>query len=88
MKLKYMFDAVDMGEEIIAVPIGDDAEKIHGVVKLNKSGHEIMEMLKEDISIDEIVEKLASKYENDKDELKDDVVHIVNILKNAGIIEE
>lgn len=88
MKLKYNFDTVDMGDEIIAVPVGDDAEKIHGVVKLNKSGLEIMELLKEVISIDEIVEKLSSKYDNDRDEIKEDVIHIIDILKKAGIIDE
>lgn len=88
MKLKYIFDAVDMGEEIIAVPVGDDAEKIHGVLKLNKSGQEILELLKNDITIDQIVEKLALKYDNTREELQEHAMSEIKILKDAGLIDE
>ena len=36
MKLKYTFEAVDMGDEIIFVPVGDKASEVHGVLKLSK----------------------------------------------------
>jgi hypothetical protein len=87
MKLKYSFDAVDMGEETIAVPVGDGADQMHGVVKLNKSGCEIMDLLKEEITIDDIVNNLAAKYDNSKEELKKYVLHVVEELRKAGILE-
>lgn len=87
MKLKYTFDAVDMGDETIAVPVGEGADQMHGVVKLNKSGYEIMEMLQEDKTVEDIVDILATKYDNSKEDLKSHVLTVVEVLKNAGIVE-
>ena len=87
MKLKYSFDAVNMGDEIISVPVGEGADQLHGVIKLNQSGHEILELLKEEITEDAIVDILASKYDNKKEDIRDYVKHIIDILYNEGIIE-
>ncbi len=88
MKLKCVFDTVNMGEEIIAVPVGDSANQIHGVVKLNEAGKEIMELLKEDISEENIVAILASKYDNGLDYLKERVHQVIKVFRDAGILEE
>ena len=88
MKLKYTFDAVEMGDEIVAVPVGDGADQMHGVVKLNKSGKEIIDLLKNDISKEDIVDILAEKYDNKKEELSNHVSHVIDVLRNAGVIDE
>ena len=87
MKLKYVFDTVDMGDEIVLVPVGEGAEQIHGVIKLNKSGLEIMELLKNDITAEEIVDLLASKYQNNKQNLEKYVMDVIDVLKNNGLID-
>ena len=53
MRLKYHFEFTDVENEIIAVPVGEGANDIHGVLKLNPTGKEIMELvyLEEDILI-------------------------------------
>ena len=88
MKLKYRFDAVHMGDEIISVPVGDGAVRVHGVIRLYNAGFEIMELLKNDITADGIVRVLASKYDNGREELAGYVSRAVLALKNAGLIEE
>lgn len=88
MKLKYAFDAVNMGDEIVSVPVGKGADQIHGIVKMNKSGQEIMDLLKEDTTVEKIVDILSERYDNDRENLKSDVLRIVDALRNAGIIEE
>ena len=88
MKLKYHFDAVDMGDEIIAVPVGDGAEQIQGVLRLNHSGNEIMELLKEEITEDQIIHILAAQYVNSTDELTGYVEGAIKTLAGAGLIEE
>ena len=35
--LKYELDMIDMGDKVIAVPVGDGSDDIPGVFKLNKS---------------------------------------------------
>ena len=88
MRLKYTFEMVDMGEEIICVPVGEGAAQVHGVLKLNKEGQEIMELLKEETDEKKIVDTLAAKYENDRNILIEYVRNIVESLQNAGLITE
>ena len=66
MKLKYTFEMVDMGEEIICVPVGEGADQVHGVLKLNAEGREILDFLKEETTEKAIVDALAAKYENER----------------------
>ena len=47
MKLNYTFEFVDLDDEIIMVPIGANAEQVHGVLKVNKTGQEIISLLAE-----------------------------------------
>ena len=86
MKLVVNFDTVDMGDEIVAVPVGDGSEKIHGVLKLNKSGAEILEYLKSGSSEEEIVEKLSKKYDNGRASLASDVHEAIESLEKAGLL--
>lgn len=86
MKLITRFESVDMGDEIIAVPVGEGSEKIHGVLKLNRAGVEILDFLVKDISEDEIVEALCKKYDNDRTSLENDVHEAITNLKIAGLL--
>ena len=88
MKLKYTFETVDMVDEIIAVPVGDGAEKVHGVVKLDKSALEIFECLYQDTSIEMIVNYLASKYDDTPEVLTEYVGKTIDTLRRADLIDE
>lgn len=88
MKLRYVFENVDMGNEIISVPVGDGANNVHGVIKLNKEGKEILELLKEDITEQQIVKKLTEKYENDSATLEKWVSNVIKTLRAANLLEE
>lgn len=87
MKLKYTFEAVDMGDEIIFVPVGDKASEVHGVLKLNAEGKEVVEALKEETTEEKIVQMLAQKYNNDPTELTQYVRNVIDILKKENLLE-
>lgn len=87
MKLKYNFETVDMGDEIICVPVGVGAEEVHGVLKLNKSGEKILDLLKEETNIDRIAKKITGAYDNDPNEIYDYVRNTVDTLRKIGLIE-
>ena len=88
MKLKYTFESVDMGDEIISVPVGEGALKVQGVLKLNAEGREILDMLKADTTEKQIVDALEAKYENDRAMLVRYVGDALRSLRDAGLIEE
>ena len=87
MKLKYSFESVEMGDETIFVPVGEGADQVNGVVKLNKEGLEIVNLLKNSITKAEIVEILSAKYENDQQTLSKWVDRVVDALSVAGLID-
>lgn len=87
MKLKYIFETVDMGDEFIAVPVGDNAEQIHGVLKLNKAGNEILSLLNNDTTEEQIVELLSEKYENNNKELTAYVNKFIRFLQDNDMLE-
>ena len=88
MKLKHTYADVDMGDGIIMVPVGKNADQVHGVLKLNKEGQEILHLLKTDTTESEIAAKLAEKYENDGEALQGYVHNAVETLRKNGLIEE
>lgn len=88
MKLKCTFDFVDMGDEIIAVPIGPNSDEIGGVFKLNKEGMEILKLLNDGLSREEVIDHLSSTYDNNRTELENYVDKTIGIFQQAGILIE
>lgn len=88
MKLKHIFEYVEMGEEIIAVPVSSKNDSLHGVVKLNYEGSEILKLLEKDTTEEEIVDVLALKYENDRETLREYVRSYIEKLREEDLIEE
>lgn len=87
MKLKYIFESVDMGDEIILVPVGEGANHVQGILKMNKEGLEIVKLLKTEISENQIVDLLSKKYVNDKETLLEYVHTVIKELTQAGVLE-
>lgn len=87
MKLKYTFESIDIGDEIVLVPVGENADKVKGIVKVNSEGLEIVELLKGDITKNQIVEILSQKYENDRYTLSEWVNTVIDKLLAADLIE-
>lgn len=87
MKLKYTFETVNMGDEIILVPVGENASEVHGVIKLNAEGKEIVDVLQNDTSEEFIIQMLMGKYSNDPDEIKKYVKDVIGILQKEDLLE-
>ena len=87
MKLKYEFTIMDMGDEYAAVPVGDDAEKFHGMLKLNKESANILEQLKEDTDSMTIHNYLKNKYpDSTDDEIEDILANFLGKLVKEGLL--
>ena len=88
MKLTHVFETVEMGDEIVAVPVDNSSDTLHGVLKLNKEGLEIFDMLKQEITEEEIVKRLSDKYENDQKALEDMVQSFIKTLKDNNLLSD
>ena len=88
MRLKHSFEIVDVGDEIIAVPVGDSAAKMHAVLKFNKTGREVFALMQEPTTEKEIVNTLSEKYPNQLESLTTYVHTFVQHFRDWGLIEE
>lgn len=88
MKLKYIFVTNKVADKIVAVAVGEDAEKFNGFIKMNETGAYIFNMLKKDVTEDEIVAALEKEYEGvTKEELRNTVKEFIARLKESDVIE-
>ena len=88
MKLKYEFVVNQVADQMVAVPVGDGLENFSGFVKMNDIGAEIFEILKNDVTVDEIVEEMLKKHpEATKEEALETVTEFTDNLISAGLTE-
>ncbi len=88
MKLKYDFESVDMGDEIVLVPVGKNASEVCGIIKLDAAGKEIFDLLVLYGEEDEVVRVLAGKYENNREALRAYVGKVTAMLRDNRLIED
>ncbi|MDO4804036.1 MAG: PqqD family protein [Lachnospiraceae bacterium] len=87
MRLKYEFTMMDMGGEIVAVPTGDNASELHGILKLNDVAQDILEQLSEDTTPEEVHAYLKEKYEDSTDqEIGEALTDFLNQLIREGLL--
>ena len=88
MKLKYNFVLNPVADKIVAVAVGDDLNQFNGFIKMNDTGAEIFEILKNDVELDEVIKLMLEKHpESNLEEATEVVTEFVNQLKEAGVVE-
>ncbi len=89
MKLKFEFVVNDIADQKVAVAVGEGLEEFNGFLKMNDTGASILEKLKNDITMDELISAMAKEYPEETNETVTDCVkEFVGKLTDAGLIEE
>ena len=87
MKLNSKFFTHETNGEHYMVSTGDTEFK--GIVKNNDTASFIIECLKENTTVNDIVDKILDEYDiDDKKTVEKDVKDIIDKLRNIGAIEE
>ena len=87
MKLKYNFIVNEVAGKMVAVAVGDDLNEFNGFVKMNDIGAEIFDILKNDVTMEEIIKLMLEKHPDaTEEEAKETVEGFVAKLKEEGII--
>ena len=88
MKLKYTFVINEVADQMVAVPVGDDLAGFNGFLKVNDIGAEILEILKNDLTVEEIAAKMLEKHpESNMEEALETVKEFTAKLIENGIVE-
>ena len=87
MHLKNHFESMAMRDKLVAVPVGDDVE-FNGALKLNKTAAAIFELLKNDVSEEQIVDALSKRFDAPRERLADDVRNTISEFRKRGMLAE
>lgn len=85
MKLKKEFVTHELGEEQIMVSASGT---FNGFLKSNKTAAYIVELLKNEITKEEIVSKMLEKFDAPEEVISKDVEKILEVLRKVGALDE
>lgn len=86
MKLKYTFAVQKVTDFWAAVPVGQDSMNYNGVISLNETARDMMELLREDITEEELVQKMKELYDVDEATLRQHVHEFIGKLLEAKVL--
>lgn len=85
MKLKDTFVTHTANNEQILV---DASGKFSGIVRNNKTAAFIVDCLKEETSVDDIVDKMVEEYDAPLEDIKKGVDDVLDTLRKVGALDE
>ena len=85
MKLKSSFITHTSGNEQLMISVDGD---FSGMVRSNSTAAFIIDLLKEETTIEKIVEKILAEYDVEPDVAKKDVERVIESLRGIGAIDE
>lgn len=88
MMIKGNFVIREIMGETVVVPVGDSAERFHGMIRLNSSGAVIWKGISSGMTVEEIAKELVKTYSEVPFEtaLKD-TENIIKKLIEAGVVD-
>ena len=86
MRLKDGFITHEGAEEHITVPAG--GLSFSGMIRSNQTAGFIVECLKDEVTAEQIVEKMLEKYDAPKERITRDVEDVLEKLRGIGALEE
>ena len=87
MKIKNDFIVNEISGSTVVIPVGNRVADFNGMLNLNETGVFLFNLLKNDTTIEALVQSLVDEYEVTKEKANEDVITFVNKLKEADIIE-
>ena len=86
MKMLPGFEIISIAEEYIVVPVGENTRRLRGIVVLNEAAAILLEKMKKDVSIEELVLYLMDHYIVDKNKAYKDIEEMLDTLESIGIV--
>lgn len=87
MKAKYDFEFMELDDGLVAVPVGNDANVFHGVLKINETAAAIIKLLANETTEEQIVDAILKEYNGDNEQITAYVHEFIGKLVSEGIVE-
>lgn len=86
MKLKYEYAIQALADSFMAMALNGDATAQNCVLRLNKTGKTMLELLQTETSEEEMVQKLMDLYQGEESQIRASVQEFVNGLKAKDLL--
>ena len=84
MKLKTQFEFVEIGDEITAVPVGENS--FSGVIVVNKTKQDIMKLLETETTEEAVISAMCEMYSADRDTIANGVCDVLRALSENSML--
>ena len=88
MKIKSGFIMREIAGDYIVVPTGKAAIDFNGLITVNETGMFLWNLLKEDTTEDELVNKMLEEFDIDRETASADVREYIDNMRAAKILED
>ena len=86
MKLNENFLTQKIDDTQVMVATGDS--QFNGIIRSNQTAAEIIDLLREETTRDEVIDKMLAKYDATREEIAPDVDMVIATLRKVGAISE
>lgn len=88
MKLKYAFAVREIVGEYVMVPLGTGALEFSGMISTSETGALLVEALKQDITREELLNKVLENYDVDEQTAAADLDEFLGLLRKMNLLIE
>ena len=88
MKLRGEFVVRQVMDDIVAIPVGDAANRFGGLLLLNEVSRVIWTELEKGTDVDGLVTAVTDAFEVSEEEARADILELLEQLRNAGLLDE
>ncbi|MDO4747946.1 MAG: PqqD family protein [Eubacteriales bacterium] len=88
MKLVKGFHIRNIADEILAVPTGEVAKVLSGLVTLNETGAFLFGLLIEEQSEESLLKALVTKYDVSEEDAEKDIAEFIGVLRHYNLVSE
>ncbi len=88
MKIRDNFLLREVAGNRIVVPVGEAADRFHGMLKLNETGAYLWHLLESPTDEAALMAAMLRDYDIDQETAQRDLQTFLNTLRKAGLLEE
>lgn len=78
----------EIADETVAIPSGEAARHLSGLVVINGCGRYLFELLQSERTVDELVDSLIEVYDVDAATARQDVLEFLDVLRKNDMLAE
>lgn len=88
MKLRGEFVVRQILDDIVVIPVGENALRFNGMIMLNNVSLIIWRGLEQETDLDRLIQAVTDSFEVSPEEAKEDIVAFLDKLRNVQLLEE